>query len=100
MFTGIIQNLGKIINLSDSKEKIFTIETGLNLSTCKLGSSISCDGICLTIIMTWSDHTNIDNKFNNTSKNTKEYEFFIISLFRSCETLRYCVIVCFGIGLT
>jgi len=46
MFTGIIQNLGEIINFSDGELKILT---SLDLSDCKIGSSICCNGVCLTI---------------------------------------------------
>ena len=45
MFTGIIQNLGEIVNFSDGE---LEISTSLDLSDCKIGSSISCNGVCLT----------------------------------------------------
>jgi riboflavin synthase len=45
MFTGIIQNLGEIINFSNGDLEILT---SLDLSDCKIGSSICCDGVCLT----------------------------------------------------
>ena len=45
MFTGIIQNLGKIINFSEGEMEI---ETKLDLSGCSIGSSICCNGVCLT----------------------------------------------------
>ena len=48
MFTGIIQALGIVNQCFDLNEKKFLIETALNLANCKVGSSISCDGICLT----------------------------------------------------
>ena len=49
MFTGIIQGQAIIANkFKDSNT--FSIKTNLDLSDCKIGSSISCDGICLTII--------------------------------------------------
>jgi len=48
MFTGIIQGQAIVENkLIDSNT--FSIKTDLNLSDCKIGSSISCDGICLTV---------------------------------------------------
>ena len=48
MFTGIIQGQAIIANeFKDSNT--FSIKTNLDLSDCKIGSSISCDGICLTI---------------------------------------------------
>jgi len=47
MFTGIIQGQAIIKNKTNNFSEI-TFETDLNLSECKIGSSISCDGICLT----------------------------------------------------
>ena len=45
MFTGIIQAIGsiKLIN-----QGLYEVNTNLNLNDCKEGSSISCNGICLT----------------------------------------------------
>ena len=45
MFTGIIQNLGEIINFSNGE---LQISTPIDLSDFNIGSSISCDGVCLT----------------------------------------------------
>jgi len=45
MFTGIIQDLGII---KTKEEGLYQIFTNLDLSTCKEGSSISCNGVCLT----------------------------------------------------
>ena len=48
MFTGIIQGQAIIENkFIDSNT--FSIKTDLDLSDCNTGSSISCDGICLTV---------------------------------------------------
>ena len=55
MFTGIIQDLGLI----KVKEKgLYEIITSLNLSKCKEGTSICCNGVCLTA----KKITKIDNK--------------------------------------
>ena len=45
MFTGIIQDLGKIKTKDDG---LYQISTNLDLGSCKEGSSISCNGVCLT----------------------------------------------------
>ena len=45
MFTGIIQDLGTI---KTKEEGLYQISTNLDLSKSKEGSSISCDGVCLT----------------------------------------------------
>ena len=45
MFTGIIQEKGKVVSFSHG---ILEISTNLDLSDCKIGSSICCNGVCLT----------------------------------------------------
>ena len=55
MFTGIIQSFGFIENI-DRHKNIYTLKTKLDLNNCQVGSSISCDGVCLTI-------TNISDDF-------------------------------------
>ena len=45
MFTGIIQDVGTLEKL---KSGLYIIKTALDLSDCKNGSSISCNGVCLT----------------------------------------------------
>ena len=45
MFTGIIQNLGRVISFKNGE---LEISTSLDLSDCKIGSSICCNGVCLT----------------------------------------------------
>ena len=55
MFTGIIQDIGSI---SYTKNGIYEVNTNLDLSDCKEGSSISCNGVCLTA-------NNINKKNNN-----------------------------------
>ena len=62
MFTGIIQGIGF---LQDSNNNEYKIITKLDLSECKIGSSISCNGVCLTT-------TNI--------KKNKENYFFTVNL--------------------
>lgn len=51
MFTGIITDIGKVIEIKkNSGDKRFFISTNLNLIHLKIGSSICCSGICLTVI--------------------------------------------------
>ena len=45
MFSGIIQGIGFIDNLQSNNT---FIRTSLDLNDCKIGSSISCNGVCLT----------------------------------------------------
>ena len=45
MFTGIVQDLGSIKLI---KGGLYKVNTNLDLSECNEGSSISCNGVCLT----------------------------------------------------
>ena len=50
MFNGIIFNTGKIRLINKSKNSInIAVETNLKFSNNDLGSSVSCNGVCLTI---------------------------------------------------
>ena len=56
MFTGIITNLARIeeIKIDDSKDSLLKISINnhkkKSANALKIGSSISCNGICLTLI--------------------------------------------------
>ena len=58
MFTGIIQDLGSIKLL---KNGLYEIVTNLDLTDCIDGSSISCNGVCLTAK---NIKKNYDNSFS------------------------------------
>ena len=45
MFTGIVQNLGDVMSFKNGELEISTF---LDLSDCKIGSSVCCNGVCLT----------------------------------------------------
>ena len=50
MFNGIVYNMGKIVQISKKKNSIFIgIKSNLKFSSKDIGSSVSCDGVCLTI---------------------------------------------------
>ena len=70
MFTGIIQSIGTITKIKKNIN-LYTIKTTLDLEDCKKGSSICCDGVCLTTI--------------NVKKNN---EFYIFDVNISEETLK------------
>ncbi|MBU1664690.1 MAG: riboflavin synthase [Gammaproteobacteria bacterium] len=53
MFTGIIQAVGHISNLvetSGGDARVTVAAGGLDLSEVKLGDSIACNGVCLTVV--------------------------------------------------
>ena len=65
MFTGIIQDLATI---KTKEEGLYQISTNLDLSKCKEGSSISCNGVCLTA----KNITQKDNKLFSFDVNIGE----------------------------
>jgi riboflavin synthase len=51
LFTGLIQDIGKIQSLDRKGEGVFlSVVTRLTLSDVKIGDSISVDGACLTVV--------------------------------------------------
>ncbi len=51
MFNGIIYNTGKIHSIRKSNKSIFVgIHSNLKLNKKDIGSSICCDGVCLTVV--------------------------------------------------
>ena len=77
MFTGIIQNLGKAINFSNGE---LEVTTPLDLSDCNVGSSICCNGVCLTT--TEIDFKNNQHYFKATvGEETQQRTTFSNNLF-------------------
>ena len=53
MFNGIVQDVGIVKKVNkDSQDWLIEINTSFNIQELVNGSSISCDGICLTVIKT------------------------------------------------
>lgn len=50
MFTGIITDIGKIRSIEVRGDTRIAINTSYNISSIEIGSSISCSGVCLTVV--------------------------------------------------
>jgi riboflavin synthase len=52
MFTGIINDLGEVIEIHQKDEDLHRITIGCNynLDSIEIGASIACSGICLTVV--------------------------------------------------
>ncbi len=51
MFNGIIYNTGKVVSINKSRNSIFIgVLTNIKLNKRDLGSSICCNGVCLTLV--------------------------------------------------
>ncbi len=71
MFTGIISHLGKVINKSENK---LTIKTGRTLiNELSPGTSISVNGICLTVVYKSKDEFSIDYMPETDDKTNIKY---------------------------
>ena len=50
MFSGIIENKGFVLNFEKQKDFRLVLDTNLKYKDIKKGSSVCCNGICLTVI--------------------------------------------------
>jgi riboflavin synthase len=51
MFNGIIYNTGKIHSINKKKNSLFIgIQSKMKFNSKEIGSSVSCDGVCLTLV--------------------------------------------------
>ena len=51
MFNGIIYNTGSIYSISQTKNSLFIgIKSKLRFNQDEVGSSVCCDGVCLTLV--------------------------------------------------
>lgn len=58
MFTGIVTDMGEILETEQRGDLRARIGTAYDVSTIDLGASIACDGVCLTVIETGTDPRN------------------------------------------
>lgn len=52
MFTGIISDIGEIVELYQAGDLRAHIATGYPIDSLELGASVACDGVCLTVTAT------------------------------------------------
>ncbi|QCO57892.1 riboflavin synthase (plasmid) [Pseudorhodobacter turbinis] len=50
MFTGIVTDIGKLLELEQQGDLRARIGTGYDIAGIDIGASIACDGVCLTVI--------------------------------------------------
>lgn len=68
MFTGIITDIGKIIELEQRGDLRARIETVYDMDTVDLGASIACDGCCLTVIHKGQNFFDVEISAESISK--------------------------------
>ncbi len=57
MFTGLVKDTGEILRIEGSGEVTVEILPSSNCFPLEVGASISCSGICLTVVSITEDHT-------------------------------------------
>ena len=68
MFTGIITDVGRIIELEQRGDLRVRISTSYDTENIDLGASIACDGVCLTVIELGHDWFEVEVSAETVSK--------------------------------
>ncbi|MBX2833758.1 MAG: riboflavin synthase [Micavibrio sp.] len=72
MFTGIIQDIGEVIDIDKSGDWRLKIGTRFDLTTTQLGASIACSGCCLTVVDKGAEWFSVDVSMESLSKTVIE----------------------------
>ncbi|MFL6765707.1 MAG: riboflavin synthase [Sphingomicrobium sp.] len=68
MFTGIVTDVGTVRSAEQRGDLRLTVGTGYDLDTVDLGASISCSGVCLTVVDKGDDWFAVDVSAETVSK--------------------------------
>ena len=80
MFTGIVTDIGKIIELEKRGDLRARVETNYDMSTVAIGASIACDGICLTVIKTGSNWFDVEISAESVEKTHLKFGTWVIGV--------------------
>ena len=78
MFTGIVTDIGKIIELEKRGDLRARVEANYDMSTVAIGASIACDGICLTVIKTGSNWFDVEISAESVEKTHLKFNTWAI----------------------
>ncbi len=68
MFTGIITDIGSVLQLTQHGDLRVRIGTSYVTDSIDIGASIACDGACLTVVATGADWFDVDVSAETLSK--------------------------------
>ncbi|WP_317057405.1 riboflavin synthase [Roseovarius rhodophyticola] len=68
MFTGIVTDMGEIRQVEQRGDLRARIATRYDMSRVDIGASISCDGVCLTVVAKGADWFDVDVSAETVSK--------------------------------
>jgi riboflavin synthase len=72
MFTGIVTDVGEVIHADQRGDLRLRIRTAYDLSTVALGASISCSGVCLTVVDKGDDWFAVDVSSETLSRTARD----------------------------
>ena len=78
MFTGIVTDIGRIIELEKRGDLRARVATNYDMSTVAIGASIACDGICLTVIKTGSNWFDVEISAESVEKTHLKFNTWVI----------------------
>ncbi len=70
MFTGIITDIGELISLEKQGDWQLRIKTHWNTQDIKIGASIACSGVCLTVLNTQNNFFDVAASMETVSVTT------------------------------
>ena len=73
MFTGIVTDVGTVRKAEQRGDLRLEITTGYDLATVDLGASISCSGVCLTVVDKGDDWFAVDVSGETISKTAADH---------------------------
>ena len=73
MFTGIVTDVGTVRSAEQRGDLRLVIETAYDLDTVGLGASISCSGVCLTVVDKGDDWFAVDVSGETISKTAPDH---------------------------
>ena len=68
MFTGLIQDIGRVRSIEKSGDWRIVIETAMDMGVVPMGASICCSGCCLTVVEKFDDAFAVDVSAESLSK--------------------------------
>src|SRR5437868_13875430 len=73
MFTGIVSDVGTVRSAEQRGDLRLVIGTSYDLDTVDLGASISCSGVCLTVVDKGEDWFAVDVSGETLSKTARDH---------------------------
>jgi riboflavin synthase len=73
MFTGIVTDVGTVRSAEQRGDLRLTVGTSYDLNTVDLGASISCSGVCLTVVDKGEDWFAVDVSHETISKTAADH---------------------------